>query len=131
MGLQRRENDPKRVPSLGISEPISHVKTVEPINAKYLDYDAAYTDSKTSDTSHKFGRSTTEVKHDEDNRGNVEAYEARSSMEHPQTKKLSGRGYAGKEYGSDPVITDPNKARQLAFNRASTEYTNKAKEGVK
>ena len=46
---RRRENNPQRVPSLGISDPISHVRVLKQDSSKEIDWDS-YNDAQTKIT---------------------------------------------------------------------------------
>jgi hypothetical protein len=57
-------------------------------------------------------------------------FEASSYKGHPQGNPQAGAGYAGPTYEEgDKPISSANKARQTAYNRASTDYVTKAKSG--
>ena len=57
-------------------------------------------------------------------------FEASSFKRHPQGRFHSASGFSGPSYEEgDKPISSANKARQMAYNRASTDYVNKAKSG--
>ena len=120
MGLQRRENDPKRVPSLGISEPISHVTPIKPLDESFIH---AGEENEHHET-RRGTSSTVRRKESEHGADYFEGHTLRSNPGPVQSSAKSGFGTAN--------ATTANKARQKSFNKAeNARIANLAPDKVK
>jgi len=109
--------------------PLSHVRTM-----RSLDNDSMPNYPEEDETSsgfrQKFGgsRHHVSVKRSWEDENKFEASSYKGHPQHPANQ--AGKGYAGPTYEEhDEPISSANKARQIAYNRASTDYVNKAKSG--
>ena len=113
MGVRRREKDPKRVPSLGISEPISNVNKVRQTTVM----------GTTMQTGGKDSSGIADISNTYVHRGN--GFTAVAKVP-DKNNKIDNRGVAG--HGTHVAI-GKGKTYKEAFNNASTKRTEGLKSG--